>query len=901
MVASILHIMDSQRDVIIFFQLVPCFICALETLVLAREDGKERRWSSSLSFFVWQGIAALWLLAAFVVTLPADGLIEALLQAVSFCPLFAYAAPAGATVRRINRLRFLALPLFAGAVTMGFLLGPQAGALAASLLLGVPGITFTIRFLRQDEGIQNARRPFLFASMISLGVFGALTLLVAALPFMMTAFPVSIPSATSAVALFALSLTLSLHAWRSFRRLNRNFGRPLTRAAISVAFVSLPAIIVLGCILTVALGDRTRYGLFSGYATESDLVGASLEASIGEIDREVSILADIPGMDSLLAKSDADSRSVAKDILVHFSRQVESSCAILNTEGGIVAASGAGLAHSEFGHDRWFIDALAGEHGRFLALDPVKGNATYYGTAPVWNLEKGIVGVALMAGSVDSLFPPLVPNRVAMIIDQFGTILYATAPHLIRRALWPPSASVETHEDAGPDTRPGTGASFFPARYAPGTIVPGENGRLLLARSFLSVEGVSLVYLGPIEQALVARVGVLLATLVVLMIVLSFAAAGQVSLLDEARVERSESQYRALVENSPDWVSIVDSNGVFLFTNTSGRMHLGIGESAAAAIPVESLLGKEHVEEIAACVRRTSTEGSVALETRLPSVSGHVKVWQITFVPLHGSEPTHAAMLIGIDITDIRGAEARLIRAERMAALGTLAAGVAHQFNNINQIALWSLQILEADPALPSSATSSLRTLRRALDRSVEITTRMLPLSIPPVEGVWPHIGEMIRDRITSLQGAIERGNVEVRLDLRDSHPVSVGREQLDFIVNALLSNALDALVERPIRLLSVETADVDSMTRVRVTDTGIGIAAEKLSSLFTPFFSEKGENAVPNSPLARVHGVGLSLSVSQSIVGAAGGRIDAESTLGVGSTFTLWLPNAPERPGTES
>src|SRR5208337_3214934 len=116
-----------------------------------------------------------------------------------------------------------------------------------------------------------------------------------------------------------------------------------------------------------------------------------------------------------------------------------------------------------------------------------------------------------------------------------------------------------------------------------------------------------------------------------------------------------------------------------------------------------------------------------------------------------------------------------------------------------------------------------------------------------PAEDGWPCVGEMIRDRITSLHDEIERGGVEVVLDLRDSLPVGVGRGQLEFVVNALMSNALDSLVERPIRRLSVETAMVDSMTFVRVTDTGIGIAAEKLSSLFTPFYSEKGENAASN------------------------------------------------------
>jgi signal transduction histidine kinase len=75
------------------------------------------------------------------------------------------------------------------------------------------------------------------------------------------------------------------------------------------------------------------------------------------------------------------------------------------------------------------------------------------------------------------------------------------------------------------------------------------------------------------------------------------------------------------------------------------------------------------------------------------------------------------------------------------------------------------------------------------------------------------------------------------------------------------------------------------------VQDSGIGIAQGKLSSIFTPFFTEKGEHAAPRSPQARVQGVGLSLSVVNSIIAARDGRIDIESAPGGGSTFTVWMP----------
>ena len=85
-----------------------------------------------------------------------------------------------------------------------------------------------------------------------------------------------------------------------------------------------------------------------------------------------------------------------------------------------------------------------------------------------------------------------------------------------------------------------------------------------------------------------------------------------------------------------------------------------------------------------------------------------------------------------------------------------------------------------------------------------------------------------------------------------------------------------------------------DAHVFLHVQDNGIGISAERLSGLFTPFFSGKGEHAPSDSPQTRVQGVGLSLAVAHSIVAGCAGRIEVESGEGTGSTFTVWLPCAP-------
>jgi len=261
-------------------------------------------------------------------------------------------------------------------------------------------------------------------------------------------------------------------------------------------------------------------------------------------------------------------------------------------------------------------------------------------------------------------------------------------------------------------------------------------------------------------------------------------------------------------------------------------------------------------------------------------------------VPLQvpGQEPT--AILIGNDVTEMRGAEARLVRAERMAALGTLAAGVAHQFNNINAVAMGYIQVLEAEPDLSEKAKKYLGSVRSALERSVLITSRLLPLSTAQIERESSFLLEDgVRSALSLVQLDLDREGVTLEASLEPGVAASINGEQLSFVVEDLLVNAWHATLGQKVRRIQVSTGSKGGEAFLLVEDSGIGIAHEKLSSLFTPFFSEKGEHAAPQSSQARVRGVGLSLAVVHSMVSARGGRIEIQSEPGAGSRFTVWLP----------
>jgi PAS domain S-box-containing protein len=886
-----LHFIAGQRDFLMFVSLFSFIISALECVVLNREE-RGRRWLSVFSFFLWQGLAVLWVLVSPVVPAgPRSALLAPFLQSLSFGSLLAFASSLTASLERKRRMVGLSLVTVAACGVIGIFLGEAPYSLFSGLLLGLPGFVFAVRFLLSDPAIRSQGRPWLVIHAFTLAMFGLLFILEPAGALL---FHGRLTDAALVLRVFvslALAVTLSMHEWRSFARLNRGYGRRRTRVVIFGSFLALPLLLVLGGLATSALGRLAGDTLRAEYRNQADVIEGAIAAQTDEIDRDVSLLAGGVRTGAFLAQRDALSHTQAVEALDLFARTIQGDCYLLDITGNTVASSSGapepfiGISHGEA---PWFKEAVGGGAGRVFDVDRPTHVRGYYASAPVWGPTQGIIGVAVIVKNISSLFPPVSASQHAFLINEYGVIFFSTRSDLTYRVLWPLSPATRNAMTA---TRQFSYASFAPvldAKPSDGKLVSWSGPTYMASRPFLSIPGWSVVHLGSIDEIILFRLAGLFATLVVTLVIAMFSAVGQMSLLDEARTERSESLYRTLIEGSPSWVSIVDTSGAFTFTNRAGREDLGLLQHGR----VEDLLGAEHVARMAGGVQVALHGSTVSFETTLPSATGEVKVWRITLVPLRAAGQEPAAILIGYDVTEMRRAEASLVRAERMAALGTLTAGVAHQFNNINAVAMGYIQVLEADPDLPEKAKAYLSLVREALERSVAITARLLPLSVPQGAEEAPLLlADLVRAALASVQPDLVKEGITVELDLQEGLIVTIDHEQLGFVAEALLVNAWHAVLDRAVRRIRVITGNTNGEVFLRVEDTGIGIAREKLSSLFTPFFSEKGEHAVPQSPQARVRGVGLSLAVAQAIVTARAGKIEIESTPGTGSAFTVRLP----------
>jgi PAS domain S-box-containing protein len=363
--------------------------------------------------------------------------------------------------------------------------------------------------------------------------------------------------------------------------------------------------------------------------------------------------------------------------------------------------------------------------------------------------------------------------------------------------------------------------------------------------------------------------------------------------IKETELTRSEEKYRTLIETATDAIIVFDrETDAILEVNQSALRMLGTGRDQALGGVHSGIYPDGDAETFRQLVLRCADGGTALHEglfirgmdgARIPAeVSASI-------LDLGGRAAVQARFT---DMTAHKRAEERLVRAERMAALGTLTAGIAHHFNNINAIALGYLHLLEDDADASPSSRQYLGHVREAIDRAVLITSRLLVLSSTPAKLPSPVlVGDILHEMIAVLRPDIESEGVTLTVELKDSRTVRVEHAQLIFVIRTLLDNARQALMGQARRELRVATADDGDGTVLRVADTGIGIAQEKLSSLFTPFFSEKGERAPRNSPQARVRGMGLSLAMSYSIVTGWGGRIEVESDTDAGARFAVWLP----------
>jgi signal transduction histidine kinase len=227
----------------------------------------------------------------------------------------------------------------------------------------------------------------------------------------------------------------------------------------------------------------------------------------------------------------------------------------------------------------------------------------------------------------------------------------------------------------------------------------------------------------------------------------------------------------------------------------------------------------------------------------------------------------------------LQAAQAQLMRADKLAALGTLAAGVAHEINNPLQPLLTNLEmaIEDLDAGAPVDR-ELLDFARHDVQRIKRIVSRLLDFARPAVMELVPTDMNLIIREVMLLTGKqLEHAHVQVDYQPGRIRPVVGSADQLKQVLLNLVVNAMDAMQGGG--TLRIATWEAGGFVMTRVQDSGAGIPADHLPQVFDPFFTTKS------------HGTGLGLAVSHSIIESHGGWIDVDSQPGEYTRFTVCLP----------
>jgi PAS domain S-box-containing protein len=352
----------------------------------------------------------------------------------------------------------------------------------------------------------------------------------------------------------------------------------------------------------------------------------------------------------------------------------------------------------------------------------------------------------------------------------------------------------------------------------------------------------------------------------------------------------SEAKYRVLVESAPQGIAILQKGNV-VFTNPALVRMTGRSatELKKPGFDVASLLAPDSRAAARDAMRGSGSDGAQVpveiLHADGRSVHAELQVAPLVF------QNESANMILLSDVSTLRDLQDRLLRGEKLRALGELAAGVAHDFNNNLGIILGRTQLLLMK-SQDADISAGLNVIRQAaMDggeavRRIQQFTRVREdraheaLDLPSLAD---EVVEITRGKWSNE--AHKRGvNVDMRVEVVDSRPIMGSRAEIREALTNLIFNSVDALPRGGVIAIRCRVEGDEAV--LEVVDDGIGMNDEVKSRMFEPFFTTKG-----------MGGTGLGLSMVYGIVSRHRGTVEVETEPGRGTTIRMRFP-ATERPG---
>ena len=360
----------------------------------------------------------------------------------------------------------------------------------------------------------------------------------------------------------------------------------------------------------------------------------------------------------------------------------------------------------------------------------------------------------------------------------------------------------------------------------------------------------------------------------------------------EKSLHQQEEFARRLVDSFPDLIFVVDANRRYTFVSPKVQEVLGYETAEGLGFVFGE---RTHKDERAALLALlddllAGRQSFASIEVQVRHKLGGWRRLRCHFSPFFDEQGKIEGVVIsGRDVTEVKRLEEQLIQAEKLAAMGQMLAGVAHELNNPLTAILGVSELLRDRVGVDENTKRQLEMTHRQARRAARIVQNLLEFSRPasPQKKVLDLNG--VIDRTLQLhEHSLRRNSVEVDFRACPGLPLLVGdANQLIQVFLNLVSNAEQAIREvRQSGRIQIRLGQNGNRIFATVQDDGVGIKPEALAKLFDPFFTTKRPGG----------GTGLCLSICMSIIREHGGTIEADSLPAGGAAFTVFLPaSVPE------
>src|SRR5262245_5040190 len=356
-------------------------------------------------------------------------------------------------------------------------------------------------------------------------------------------------------------------------------------------------------------------------------------------------------------------------------------------------------------------------------------------------------------------------------------------------------------------------------------------------------------------------------------------------------LRQAEWRFRTLFRAAPDAVFTVLQSGRIREANDAVREVSDTDPLQVVGRPVTELVVESDREKLSAALDATFAGTPTRIEVAFSreNRAGPMKrVVALAMSRLPEADPP-SVLLVGRDMTSEREMRMRLMESDRLAAVGELVAGVAHEVNNpLSSISAFA-QLLLRDGGLTPAQRESIEVIKAETVRASHVVKDLLAFARRSEAQREPLDLNGVLARTLRLRGyQLSSNKIELATDFAQELPAVVGdTRQIQQVCINLVTNAVQAMSQLGGGTLYIATRRDGPNVVLEMRDTGTGIPETARAHIFEPFFTTKGEG----------EGTGLGLSVSYGIVTAHGGTIEVASNSATGTTFSVRLPGAEEQP----